>query len=140
MKEIFVVDLSLKISPVQIEDTEWQKGAFNANLNGQSIIVSCVGWNRFATYAGFESKRGAKEFRKAMKDVRKFRGKKGPKRMKKSDFLFIAAMACFMCGVALFIIFLIFRRDHVLYSTIPFGLFAILVVMGDRKNGAGNRM
>jgi len=41
---------------------------------------------------------------------------------------FCTVVACFICGLTLFIIFLIFKKDWSVYSIIPLSLCIILVV------------
>lgn len=52
--------------------------------------------------------------------------------MKKSDFLLIAEIVCFICGATLFTIHLI-RGDCLLYSIIPLGLCFVLLIVDSIK-------
>ncbi|MDD2697006.1 MAG: hypothetical protein PHE52_02520 [Candidatus Pacebacteria bacterium] len=65
MKEIFVVDGSLEINPVQVLLTEWKhpSGYFGAKIGSQPIIALRGGWNKTTTYAGFGTRQEAEEFK-----------------------------------------------------------------------------
>lgn len=67
-KEIFVVDGGLEITPVQVEEAEWEKGVFRADMGSQPIIVCRGGWNKLTTYGGFETRKEAERFRDAVKE------------------------------------------------------------------------
>jgi len=65
LKEIFVVDGNLVITPVKIPESAWEhkSGIFTAKIGSQPIIGLCDGWNKFTTYAGFETMKQAKSFK-----------------------------------------------------------------------------
>ena len=66
-KEIFVVDGGLDITSIQVEEVEWEKEVFGANIGSQPIIVCRGGWNKLTTYGGFETKAEAEKFRDMVK-------------------------------------------------------------------------
>lgn len=68
MKEIFVVDAGLEISPVQVSLSDWEhpSGFFGAKIGSQRIIALRGGWNKVITYAGFETRQEAEEFKATM--------------------------------------------------------------------------
>lgn len=65
LKEIFVVDGNLVITPVKIPESVWKhkSGIFTANVGSQPIIGLRGGWNKLTTYAGFETSQEAKDFK-----------------------------------------------------------------------------
>ena len=79
MKEIFVVDGGLEITPVQVPLSEWENssGCFTAKIGSQPIIVLKGGWSRFTTYGGFETREEAEKFKSVVKKQEKARTKGG---------------------------------------------------------------
>ena len=65
MKEVFILDSSLEINPVQVSLTEWEhpSGYFGAMIDGRPITAFRHGWSKTTTYAGFETRQEAEEFR-----------------------------------------------------------------------------
>ncbi len=68
MKEVFILNSNLEINPVQVLLTEWEhpSGYFGAMIDGRPIIAFRRGWNKTTTYAGFETRQEAEEFRDAL--------------------------------------------------------------------------
>ena len=81
MKDIFIVDGCLKISPVKIPASVWERKVFSATVNSFPVVVMRGGWSKFTTYAGFETEQEAKDFKKAVlaKKARQKRKKRGKK-------------------------------------------------------------
>jgi len=69
LKEIFIVDGNLRITPVKIPESAWKhkSAIFTAKIGSQPIIGLRGGWNKFTTYAGFETMEQAKRFKAAAK-------------------------------------------------------------------------
>ncbi len=63
MKEVFVVDGNLEIHPVQVLEADWEKGGFVVEIVNQFVLVSRDGSTKITTYAGFETREEAEEFK-----------------------------------------------------------------------------
>ncbi len=69
MKEVFVVDGNLRITPVKILESVWEhkNRIFTAKIDSMPVVVLWGGWNKWTTYAAFETEQKAKDFKKAVK-------------------------------------------------------------------------
>ncbi len=78
LKEIFVVDGNLRITPAKIPASVWKRKEkiFGATVNSFPVIVMRGSWNRLTTYAGFEKEGQAKDFKKAVQLAERARRKR----------------------------------------------------------------
>ena len=70
MRKVFIVDGRLRIHPVNVLLADWKRpsGYFDAMIGNQPIIALRGGWNKVTTYAGFQTRQEAEEFRDVLKD------------------------------------------------------------------------
>ena len=69
LKEVFIVDGNLRITPVKILESVWEhkNRIFTAKIGSMPVVVLRGGWNKLTTYAAFETEQEAKDFKKAVK-------------------------------------------------------------------------
>jgi len=80
MKRIFVVDGCLKIIPVKIPKSCWERKVFCAEIGKQPIIVQKQGWSKLTTYGGFATREGAQHFKEFVQKVERKRRREEHKR------------------------------------------------------------
>lgn len=67
MIEIFVVDGKFQIHSVAVEEEAWKRGGCIGHIKNQAIFVNRGGWNKITTYAGFETRKEAEQFKKSVR-------------------------------------------------------------------------
>jgi len=78
LKEIFVVDKNLRITPAKIPASVWEheEKIFAAKIGSMPVIVIRGQMSKFRTYAGFETEKEARAFKKTAQLAEKARRKR----------------------------------------------------------------